>query len=232
MCVTITEPKLLDAVQGCSSGDTLCLTPVKGKSLLHGGSCGQTSRDARELRMQEEFFLVCISEMEKRVPGARLWCSLSPDHAFLGLHSLFLACQSDWKSSARQHRMPGLSWLLASFSKGHNLLLSSSSSFLFVVAFWRKSPWNCSPPLPRSSSLLCPLLPTPIEQAVPLVPSPGLTGASQSCLLPVALKRQRVAPGIRAECVAHAAPVPSVPCSASSGESVRLKLPFSAEKLY
>lgn len=115
-------------------------------------------------------FLVCISEMEKRVPGARLWCSLSPDHAFLGLSSLLLACQSDWKSSPRQHRMPGLSWLLASFSKGLNLLLSSSSSFLFVVDFWRKSPWKCPPSLPHSSSLLCPLPPAPIEQAVPLVP--------------------------------------------------------------
>lgn len=111
-------------------------------------------------------FLVCISERENRVPGARLWCSLSPDHAFLGLRSLFLTCQSVWKSSPRQHRMPGLSWSLASFSKGHSLLLSSSSSFLFVVTFWRKSPWKCSPSLPHSSSLLCPLPPAPIEQAV------------------------------------------------------------------
>lgn len=60
--------------------------------------------------------------------------------------------------------------------------------------------------------------------------SSGITGASQSC--PVVLKRQSIASGIRAECVSNAAPVPSILCPASSEESLRLKLPFSAEKLY
>lgn len=59
--------------------------------------------------------------------------------------------------------------------------------------------------------------------------STGIIGGSQSCFLPVFLKRQRMASGIRAECVAHAAPVPAIFCPASSQESVRLKLPFSAE---
>lgn len=83
-------------------------------------------------------FLVCISEMEKRVPGAKLWCSLSPDHVFLELCSLLLACQSDWKSSLRQLSMPGLSWLLASFSKGHNLCCHHLPAFFLLSLFGEK----------------------------------------------------------------------------------------------
>lgn len=74
--------------------------------------------------------------------------------------------------------------------------------------------------------------PLPLSKQCHWCPSTGITGGSQSCLLPVVLKRQRMASVLRAECVAHAAPVPAILCPASSEESVRLKLPFSAEKLY
>lgn len=176
-------------------------------------------------------FLVCISEMEKRVPGARLWCSLSPDHAFLGLCSLLRACQSDWKSSVRQHRMPGLSSCWQASPKGTIFCSRLPASFLLSL-FGEKALGNVLHHSPTHHHFSAHCHPLQLSKQCHWSPSTGLTGGSQSCLLPVVLKRQRVASGIRAECVAHAAPVPSTVCPTSSEESVRLKLPFSAEKLY
>lgn len=170
-------------------------------------------------------FLVCISEMEKRVPGARLWCSLSPDHAFLGL---LLACQSDWRSSPRQHRMPGLSWLLASFSK-EVIIFQLSFCCHF---FGEKALGNVLHHSPIHHHFSAHCHPLPLGKQCPWSSSPGITVGSQSCLLPVVLERQHMAPGIRAGCAAPAAPAPSILCPSSPEESVRLKLPFLAEKLY
>lgn len=139
---------------------------------------------------------VCISEMEKRVPGAKLWCSLSPDHVFWEL--LPPPCLSERLEELTETAQCARGLLVAGkLLQRAQSLLSSSSSFLFVVAFWKKSPWNCPSSLPRSSLLLCQLLPAHIKQAVPLVLITGITSGSQSCLLPVVLKMQPVASGIR-----------------------------------
>lgn len=116
-------------------------------------------------------FLVCISEMKKRVLGARLWCSLSPDHAFLGLCSLLRACQSDWKSSVRQHRS-ARALLLA----GKLLQRAQSSAVIvfqlpFCCHFLEKSPWKCPTSLPHSSSPL-PTAPRPHQASSASGPHP------------------------------------------------------------
>lgn len=129
--------------------------------------------------------------------GAGPQHSPRPSCACLGPSSLLTTPSSLLRATGRAHQGPSMQRKMPGFSKGHDLLLSSSSSFLFVVIFWRKSPGKCPPPL--ALSLLCPLLPAPLELLVPLVPIhwDNWCGGSRSCrpIVPVALKTYSLTSG-------------------------------------